>query len=185
MELPGVIIASKPQRKTQWLCLIFPKVLFYDQRVPKEMNICLCLFSWKTATTIHVDRYRVFYIRYYSETILEKSDVGGRGRDYCAYWLKLWFKKRKQPWTWVWALGRLNSPENSLTAIHGLLGGLAGVQKMSSALSWLGSLLHFNISSSSPKTTRWRRMCSAGIPPNYIEENDMDVLLRADFSVCL
>ena len=85
MELPGVIIASKPQRKTPWLCLIFPVLLFYDPQLPKEMNICPCLFSWKTATTIHVDRYRVFYIRYYSETILEKSDIGGCCRDYCAY----------------------------------------------------------------------------------------------------
>ena len=107
------------------------------------------------------------------------------GRDCCMPWLKLWIKKRKQPWTWVWDSGGLTLSENSLTVIHGLLWSLAGVQKMSSPLSWLGSLLHFTSSSSSPKTTRWRRMHSAGIPPNYIEDNDMDFLLRVDFSVCL
>lgn len=85
MELPGVIIASKPQRKTQWLCLIFPMLLFYDQRVPKDMNICLSFFSPTTATTIHVGRYRVFYMRYYSGTILENSDVGGCGRNCCMH----------------------------------------------------------------------------------------------------
>lgn len=183
MELPGVIIASKPQRKTQWLCLIFPMLLFYDQRVPKDINICLS-FSPTTATTIHVGRYPVFYMRYYSGTILENSDVGGCGRDCCMHWLKLWFKKRKQPWTWVWTSGGLTLTKSSLTLIHGLLGGLAGVWKMSYPLSWLESLLHFINSSLSLKTTRWRRMCSAGIPPNYINENDMDFFLRLNFSLC-
>jgi len=186
MELPGVIIASKPQRKTPCLCLIFPMLLFFFyQQLPKETNICLCFFSQKTATTIHVGRYRDSYMRYYSETILENSDVGGCGRNCCVHRLKLWFKKRKQPWTWIWNLGGLTLPENSLTIIHGLLGGLAGVQKTSSPLSWLGSLLHFDISSSSPKTTRWRRVCSAGIPPKHSKQNNVNSLLRVDFSLCL